>query len=303
LPGVLDSLDDTEMSLYDRISAVRPKLEILKVTASAGKTDGDDSITIDGRYYITLAELISTNQLCVGILQADRLVWKTCVPFSFNAVISGSGFTYNNDGVYIKMKNFWNRPFPYEYAGNFRIRLSRCDLACLRSPLAVSFELGDFKRVAVADEAVNEKIINGSRPIPIQFLSGCADTLRVDKVVLKSGSKSQGDYLYVKGAIVFQNNPPDLTEQDVTVCWGDSSFIVPAELVKLSGRTHLKYSCRKIMIEQDAVIDAFFDFKSSSFWIKISKAKLDTPILSGDAIDFNLAMGGFSEGVSVKTNP
>ena len=153
---------------------------------------GDDSITIDGRYYITLADLISTNQLCVSILQADHVIWSACVPYNFNEVIRPQGLTYSKNGVYITMKNFWNRPpMPYEYAGNIRLSLHNADLTCLRSPLTLKVEIGDFAATAVADESLDPTIINGSQPIPIQFLSGCTNSVRVDKITVKNSSTAE----------------------------------------------------------------------------------------------------------------
>ena len=297
-PCTLDSLDDPLMSRYQRISENKPTLVISNVAAKAGSAAADDSITIDGRYYVTLEQLISTNQLCVSILQSDQVIWNACVPFNFNEVIRKQGFVYNKAGVYIAMKNFWSRSFPYEYAGNIRLSLRNADLTCLRSPLTLKVELGDFVESPVADESLDPAIINGSQPIPIQFLSGCSDAMRVDKITVKHSVRPNNDYVYLKGAIVFRDAPPDLTIEDVSVGWDKGTFTVPAGKFKRTSKTQPKYSCKKVKTA-DGVVDGLFDFKAGTFSIKVSKATLNT---KSDNVAFNLAMGAFSHGVSVDTS-
>ena len=299
-PCTLDSLDDPNMSTYPRISADKPSLEISNVTAKAGSSAADDSITIDGRYYITLAQLASADQLHVSILQADNVIWDACVPFNSNDIIRPQGLTYNKNGVSITMKNFWNRPpIPYEYAGDIRLSLSRADLACLRSPLTLKVELGDFVASAVADESLDPTIINGSQPLPLQFLSGCTNSMRVDKITVKRSSKPNNDYVYLRGAIVFRDDAPDLTIENVSVGWGDAAFTIPAGTFKRTSKTQPRYSCTKAKALNGGIVDGLFDFKAGTFWIKVSKAALDT---KSDKVAFNLVMGVFSQGVSVDTS-
>jgi hypothetical protein len=297
-PPTLDWLNDPQMSRYPRITADKPSLAISKVTAKAGSA-ADDSITIDGQYYITLPQLISTNQMCVNIMQADQVIWSGCVPFNFNEVIKREGFTYNKNGVYIKMKNFWNRPpMPYEYAGNIRLSLHNVDLTCLRSPLTLKVEIGTFASSATADETLDPAIINGSQPIPIQFLAGCTNSVRVDKITVKDSPTPNHDYVYIKGVIVFKDAAPDLTFEDTSIGWGNSAFTIPAGTFKRTSKNTPKYSCTKFN-SGGSIVDGLFDFKSGAFWVKISNATLDP---KSDRVAFNLVMGAFSEGVSINTN-
>jgi len=298
-PCTLNSLDDPRMSLYPQISADKPLLAISNVTAKAGASAADDSITIDGQYYITLAQLTSADRLFVSILQADNVIWDVCVPFNFNDVIRSQGLTYNKNGVSITMKNFWSSPsIPYEYAGNIRLSLNKTDLTCLRSPLTLKVELGDFVASALADESLDSTIINGSQPIPLQFLSGCTNSMRVDKITVKHSSSPKNNYVYLKGAIVFEGDAPDLTLENVSIGWGDAAFTIPAGTFKRTSKTQPKYSCTKANVN-GGIVDCAFDFKAGAFWIKLSKAALDT---TSDKVAFNLVMGDFSQGISVDTS-
>jgi hypothetical protein len=292
-PLDLLSLDDSRMSQYERISADKPKLTILSVKAAAGRAAGDDSIVIDGRYCINMNDMFSADRLCMDVLGARNTVWSLCVPFDPDRFISRDGFKYDKAGVHVRMKNIGR--VQNSYVGTFRIVLDKADLTCLKSPVALTVLLGDFNQTAVADEEIDGSIINGRLPIPIQFLSGCTDAVRIDKLTLKNGT--QRDSLYIKGAIVFKNGPPDLTMEDFSVGWGSDVFTVSAGSFKrLNSRTHLKYQCKKVKTGQSGVVTAMFDFKNHSFWLKISNSKLDT---TSDNIAFNLVMGNFSRGVSV----
>ena len=186
---------------------------------------------------------------------------------------------------------------PYEYAGNIRLSLHNADLTCLRSPLTLKVEIGDFTAAAVADESLDPAIINRSQLTPIQFLSGCTNSLRVDKITVRNSSRPNYDSVYLKGAIVFKGAAPDLTIEDVSVGWGDAAFTVPAGTFKCTSKTRPRYSCTKANTA-GGVVDGLFDFKTGTFWVKISKATLDA---KSDNVAFNLVMGAFSEGVSVDT--
>jgi hypothetical protein len=172
------------------------------------------------------------------------------------------------------------------------LSLSSADLTCLCSPVSVSLELGDFKESAIADESLNENIINGKQNIGIKFLSGCTDAISISKVDLKQ------DYLKINGAIVFKDASPDLTIEDVVVGWGSQTFTVPAGSFYKTSKSQPKYKCKKTKTSQGGVVESYFDFKAGTFWVKIRGTKLDT---GTDNTAFNIAMSSFSEGVSVKT--
>jgi hypothetical protein len=154
-------------------------------------------------------------------------------------------------------------------------------------------ELGDFKESAIADESLNENVINGKKNIGIKFLSGCTNALKITKLNLKR------DYMIINGEITFANAAPDLTMEDIVVGWDSRTFSIPAGSFDKTSRTQPKYKCKNIEPAQGGIVDAYFDFKAGTFWVKIKGTKFDT---SPDSVAFNIAMSGFSEGVQVKTN-
>ena len=293
-PCILDSLDDPRLSSYDHISAERPTLSISSVKAKTGAADGGDSLQIDGQYYITMDQLLSADRLCLSVLHNRGLVWNICVPFDADKFMSRGWFIYEKAGVHVKLKN--TAVLLNSYAGQLRIVLDSEDLTCLDSPVTVAVLLGGFDECANADEELQPDIINGKQAIPIQFLSGCTDSVRIDKLTLKNGSKQ--DSVNVKGAIVCKNEPPDLTVEDFSMGWGSDTFTLPAGAFKRIGKTQPKFQCKKAKSNEGGVIDAILNFKTNSFQIKLTDTKLDT---ASDTIPFNLVMGNFSEGVSVKT--
>jgi hypothetical protein len=291
-PLALDSLDDSRMSQYDRISANKPKLGITKVTAKAGDAN-DDLLSISGRYYVDMLEILSADFLCVNVLQEDNSLWQICVPFDFIKFVRGNGFVYDRGDVYIRLSNV--KRVSDSFAGNFKIRINGADLTGLRSPLSLNLVIGNFDQTAVADESVDSGIINGVLPVPLQFLSGSTDALRVDTMKLKPDSKNRGS-LYVRGAMVFQNTFPDLIEQDVVVNIGGNTFTIPAGNFKKYGSSGLKYRCTNVPVTQGGLASASFNFHNSTFWVKIIRANINE---ASGAVAFNLAMGAFSEGVCV----
>jgi hypothetical protein len=295
-PCVLDSLDDPCLAGFDRVWADKPRLGILKITTKAGSGNLDDSIVIDGRYYISAEQLVAANQLCVRILNQEQLIYSLCVPFDTDRFRQYGWFRYDRTGVHVKLQN--SGTLLNSYAGNFHLEFSGADLTCLQSPVTLAVELGGFNESASADEAIDPGIINRTNPVPVRFLSGCTDFLRVDKSLFSGGTKSYASSLYVRGAITFESLPPDLTEQDVRLNIGNSTITIPAGSFRRVGKSGLMYRCVNTRIERGAVVNAVFDLQNLSFLIRIRNAKIDT---GSEVLVFNLAMGGFSEGVSVKT--
>jgi hypothetical protein len=243
-----------------------------------------------------MPELISADQLCVSILQAENVVWTLCVPFDADRFINRGSFQYDRGGVHVRLDNLWG--LLNAYAGKFRLTLNKADLTCLCSPITLAVALGGFAESAVADEELNPGLINGKQLLPIKFLAGCTDAFRIDKLLIKPGSVSKGDFASLKGVVVCKDAPPDLTIEDVSVGWGSASFTIPAGAFQRVGKNQPKYRCKKFRTAQGGVVDAYFDFKAGTFWVKIYGTKLDT---QAGTVAFNIAMGGFSEGVSVET--
>jgi hypothetical protein len=295
-PCVLDSLDDPALAGFDRVSMDKPRLGILKITTKAGSGALADSIVIDGRYYISSDQLVAADQLCVRILHQEQLIYSLCVPFDANRFRQLGSFRYDRGGVLLKLQN--SGTLLNSYAGDFHLEFSKADLTCLQSPITLAVEIGGFNEAATADEAIAPLIINRTSSVPVRFLSGCTDFLRVDKTIFGGGTKSYATSLYVKGAIAFESLPPDLTEQDVRMNIGNTTITIPAGSFRHIGKTGLKFSCVNTRIEHGVVVNAIFDLQNFSFLIKIRSAKINT---GSDVLIFNLAMGGFSEGVSVET--
>ncbi|MBN2019346.1 MAG: hypothetical protein JW749_03900 [Sedimentisphaerales bacterium] len=287
-PCVLSSLDDSRMSQYDRVSVKRPKLSISGIRAKASNSAGDE-IVIDGWYFIAMNEVFSAQRLLMTIQQADKVIWTQAFDFNPGKFMSQDGFNCTKNGASVKFDNQWM--LLNSYAGKFRLSLKNAELTCLCSPITLSVGLGGFDESAIADEELDPYIINAKQVIPINFLAGCTDALRIDKLTFKRDSIS------IKGAMVFKGDPPDLTIEDVGIGWDSDTFNVPAGSFVRTSRSRPKYRCKKVVTPK-GVVDAFFDFRADLFSIKISKAKLDAP---SQIVAFNITMAGFSEGVSVKT--
>lgn len=290
-PCTIDSPDDSRLSQYTGITAEKPKFSISSITASKGTNSGNDSIIVNGWYYITISEALSAQQLRLSIGQQDKTIWTLTVPFNADKFLSNESFQYNKSGVGIQMTN--QNQILNSYTGNLRLTVNNADLTCLFNPITVAMEAGDFKESAVADESLNENIINGKQNIGIKFLSGCTNAIKITKHTLKKNNMT------LNGVITFKNAGPDLASEDVVIGWNNQTFTIPAGSFAKISKKQPKYKCKKIKTAQGGIIDAYFDFKAGTFAIKIKGTKLDS---STNNTAFNIAMSDFSEGVMVKTN-
>lgn len=151
---------------------------------------------------------------------------------------------------------------------NFVIKAKDVDLAGFEDPATVSIEFGTYHTWADADEA----IINGKKPIPMQFSQGVCDSLRVDKFVYGSNSPISytKDSMFIRGALATEINGVDLSGKVINFTWGTKEMSVPeSRMVRISGRNAFRYNLGKGWGEVKHVM---FDFDKSRFVILIRNA-------------------------------
>ncbi|MBN1766669.1 MAG: hypothetical protein JW860_15550, partial [Sedimentisphaerales bacterium] len=141
----------------------------------------------------------------------------------------------------------------------FAIDAKNIDLSGLGSPLVVEFELGDYTASGIAAETEEEYLetdyegttypdaINGTKPIPILFLSGEANALQLSKApkLKQVDTKEDSDSLSIQGGIAAADDSVNLTNEEVVIEWGDYSVTIPAGgLVGANGK--YKYKLKDI---------------------------------------------------------
>ena len=167
----------------------------------------------------------------------------------------------------------------------FSLQAKDANLTGLDCLLSVEIEIGDYFGAGQA----GEDIVNGKKPIPIQLMSGYADTFRVDKVRIKSGKR--GDSLSVKGAFALENEPNSIG--DVVITLGSQDFSIPGGKFISKGSTEI---CKKVEIN-NGIASAKFDPVKCSFIITIKNASIDS---TSGTVNFGIsAFGSFNQTVEV----
>ena len=167
----------------------------------------------------------------------------------------------------------------------FMIKAQKVDLTGLEAPVYIDLVIGSF--VGLAE--VQEQVINGGKPLPIQFMSGVADVLRVTDVEIVPDTGQGFDTLKIKGRISLQSGVADLTALPVSFNWSGQSFMIPAGLFRKVGDKNI-YRARSGS-QPDRIV-ARFNWDRCIFRINIRKASITPKV--GD-VSFGLAFGSFNE--------
>ncbi len=155
------------------------------------------------------------------------------------------------------------------------------NLTGLNSPMSVTVEIGNY----VAQVDLGETIINGKKPIPLQFMMGVKNTLRVDKVKVKFGKK--GDSLSVKGAFTTVAGTSYSKNMPVVVTLGSQDWTIDG------GRfSRKKYAeiCKKAAATEGGSASIKIDFAKCTFVLKIQ----NTIISDYGQADFGIDVFGSS---------
>ena len=167
----------------------------------------------------------------------------------------------------------------------FTISGKNVDLSGLYAPVQVALTTGFFSGTVTVDGIV-----------PLQFMMGVADMLRVDKCIFKLGTKKPStDSLSVQGAIAVENTDVNIANEDVIVQWGSYSVTIPAVTINQIG-TKKAFKYKKPKGSDSSVAAAIFDLEKCTFKVIIKKADIGD---QGDIVDFGLQFGSFDESVSV----
>ena len=108
-------------------------------------------------------------------------------------------------------------------AGTFSVMAKKVNLTGLNHP--IRFEMATERYFAVGEaEILNDK------PLPMPFLLGHEDLIRVDHFHMLGNNRSgtfRNKVLVVRGAIATTTYPIDLEGREITVSWGGTSTTIP----------------------------------------------------------------------------
>ena len=126
----------------------------------------------------------------------------------------------------------------------FSFSASNVDLTGLSCPVGIEIKVGNWTGTA----EVNEAIVNGKKPIPINLLMGVEDSLRVDKSKFTRNKTSNNiTQVAVSGGFSVENLNDDeygQRESLLCYCW-PQTFTIPAGNFK-AGKN--KFTCSKVKL-------------------------------------------------------
>ena len=260
--------------------ALREALTIIKCAVTAGSKDSSDTISFSGTMNATADDLPPAGSIEVTIDSNDMA--NPCVKtFPINST------TFKNGKFKCSASN---ASFALDTkTTKFSFTTKGVDLSGLSCPLTVQIKTGDYN----ATVEVNETVVNGTKPIPINLMMGTKNVLRVDKCQVKQNDKkSDSDQLTVRGGFAVEDvnvSMADRVSEDLVVTLDTQIFIIPKSALKAGTG---KFTCSKAEVTGGGVAAANFDFNKCAFTLTIKDVNI--PVISG-TVDFGAAFADYNE--------
>jgi hypothetical protein len=270
--------NSSETVYSDEVSGVVPgAMLVRKCKVTAGKIVGIGTIAVSGDFNTTADDLNEANSILVTV-DSDNMVspYVETFPVDGNSYKKGK---YN----YARTENASKRCFKLDTnTHKFSFTGKNVDLTGLDCPLIIKIEAGDYSRQG----EVNEAIVNGKKPIPINLLIGVIDSLRVDRITVKQNTtKPASDQMTIKGGFSAWDADVNMFDNDVNVILGTQTWMIPQGNFKAKSP---KFSCSKITTTPAGVAAASFDFNKGVFTLSIKTTDIDDVIgVMNFSIDFN----------------
>ena len=246
--------------------------DIQKCTATAGKGRKSepfrgltgfiarDSIRFSGLLDAAAGDIDNADEIVVTI---DSEYMSQPLPFAFpinDSTFKKGKYRYTSP----KVKGDKNAPktsFKFNPRNRkWAFRAQKVDLTGLSCPMTVKIQIGAY----VSEVQLGEDIVNGNKPIPIQFMMGVVDSLIVDKIKPKFGKTTSGDSFSVKGWFTTASPVDILSPLQVTL--GGKSWTIPG--MKFNSPNLF---CKRTKAYQGGYVTAKFDFSKCVFKITVSK--------------------------------
>jgi hypothetical protein len=262
-----------------------------KCTVASGKTKESSSIFVSGKINATADDLLNDYDDTIEVSIDSNDMSDPCV-IAFP--IDNKGFLNNGKFTYSVTENGVKKSFKLDLKTHkFSFSAKNIDLSGLSCPLNMKIDINDYNTETVLDET----IVNGKKPIPINLLMGVKNSLRVDKIKVKYGSKMNSDLLTVSGGFSAQDVDVNMAAEDFSVTLGSQIFTIPAKSFN-PNKTKTKFTCSNVKLNGGiGIAAAAFDFNRCTFAITIKKASID---YLGDTAQFAVQCAGFNAHTEVE---
>ena len=262
-------------------------LRFSKIIVKAGKKTDSDSFSISGELdgELIAAETIGDMTVRIGpyveTLYAEGIKWsKQADKFSYKGPKEGI------TSAKVDLKN-----------KTFAVAAKNVDLTGLGETMLVELALGSFYGLGKAEDDV----INAGKPVPIEFMNGFENTLRVEKIKAKNAKSRDGDPIYqwtISGQITLADADMPLDDFSLRVGWGNLEDALYEGDVMENG-SPLKYQYQRGKYSESTIGKACFDLENHTFEIVIEGEFRDTEKTDFHIIFENGAETVFDETVQV----
>ena len=160
----------------------------------------------------------------------------------------------------------------------------------MAAPVPVTIIFGDYCAAGMAQDSGDSDVINSKKSVPIQFMSGYTDVLRVDKVKCKGGSEGNVGSLTVQGAIATEETY-NFVDESVTIHWGSGEYVIdPGGFVD---KGNGKYVCKKKPDDTDRTkVSVTIDTNKCTFKVVLKNTYIDW---QASPVVFGLELGTFNQ--------
>ncbi len=152
--------------------------------------------------------------------------------------------------------------------GLFKVVGMHYDLTGLSVPLVLTMDLGDYDGVMKA----SEEEVNGPLAMPMKFMNGFKDSIRVDKVIMRDRSVEARDAMSVIGGIAFADAEIDLSANDLSLVFGEKNYTIPASNIIRKGT---RYYIRNYIDEVSGdIVNVIINTASCAFKATVGRTDL-----------------------------
>ena len=261
------------------------QVDVTKCTVTAGSKPSTDKISLSGNMGASDDDFSDPNSPIVKVTVDSKYLVNPCVhtfPVDANTFKKGK---YN----YSKTIGGVKKSFTYDTKTHkFSFSAGNIDLSGFDCPATLLIEVGDY----FGPVQMNETLVNGKMPVPIQLMTEVRNVLRVDKCTVKQNNKkANSDQLSVSGAFAVEDpnvSMADRISAGLLITLDTQTFTIPAGLKAGTG----KFSCTKANVTEGGIAAATFDFNKCSFTLIIKNTNIPTGL--GD-VDFGVSFAGFNE--------
>jgi len=209
-----------DLGAYEYGTDIGEEIVVTKMTIKAGRTRSDtaptDSFDISAEFDATGIDFssITTADIRIGPYE-ESLAIADFTQMGNRAIYNYRGSTGAINSARIDAVN-----------GTVRIKAQNIDLTGLTAPVPVSVELGSHFGYGVAEDEDADDVINGTKNVPVQLLSGYADALVLSKARV-TGNDTIAT-VTVQGYITVMDDSGSLVDNEMTIDIAAIALTIPA---------------------------------------------------------------------------